>query len=256
MSDEQERQMKNDKMTDRERILTNIAAILAIELEKLQMLPEVRRYMASPHSISHVLCEWDLFNKKPFAKGELVVCRTSTGIQQNPWLISFVHEQGIPHDPHGLCLRAIGTDKLCNYGNESYVRVVGIHEKFLWEGDKQSAATKIHKALRSLLNYGHRFRGIEFDKENTGIAYVYIGEVFGGGLGKQATKPYKLTVSFTKKTTIKAIAKQMKEQGCGTREFEPEDGNTEGPQNPKPITRDGLIQSIEASGIELKDSVK
>lgn len=238
--------------TDRERILINIAALLASELAHLQSRPDVQRYMASPHSLSRIFCEWDLFNKKPFRKGELVVCQSSTGRQQNPWLVSFVEQQGFANEPRGLVLRAIGSRDLCNYGNESFIRINGIAERLLWEGEKHAFSRKLHKALRVLDNYGHRFRGLEFPED--GVATVYIGQVFGG-LGKP-TKPYSVSIAFNKRTSVKGIISQLKAQGFGTREFELDDGTYSGPMEGfATFTRESLIQTLQAEGVELKPEV-
>jgi len=242
-------------VNDRERILVNICAALAHELSNLQSLPEVQRYMANPHSLSRVRCDWSSFNRKPFEKGDLVACFTSYGMQQNPHLVSFV-EGPHPNDSSGLALRAIGTNDICNYGNESFIRISGIPERLLWEGSKHEFAQKLSKAFRNLDDYGHRFRGLEFRED--GIASVFVGEVFGGSLSKTGqTKPYEIKIKFTKRTTIKNIISQMKEQGFGTRKFELDDGTYAGPmQGLASIKRDDLVKSIEAQGIELKAEFK
>ena len=241
-------------MTDRERILMNIASWLACELDNLQILPAVRQYMNDPHSLSHLVMESEpIFDgKKPFRKGELVMCRTSARIQQNPFIISVVEEDGL-NTGRGLLLRALGTSDTSYYGNESFVRIKGIPERFLWEGDKQRFNEKLMKALRKLDTYIHRFRGLKFPED--GVAEVWFGEMFGG-LGKK-TKPYSIRIAYNKKTTIKAIIAELKAQGFGTREFEPDDGTDDSPYgNPQPITRDSLIGGLKAVGIELKSGIE
>jgi hypothetical protein len=238
--------------TDRERILVNICAALAHELSHLQSLPEVQRYMQNPHSLSSVRCSWGYWNKEPFIKGDLVACFTSYARQQNPHLVSFV-EGPHPTDSSGLALRAIGTNDICNYGNESFIRISGIPERLLWEGDRHQFAMKLSRAFAKLDNYGHRFRGLRFRED--GLASVFVGEVFGGW-GK-GTKPYEMQIKFTKRTSIKNIIAQMKEQGFGTREFEPNDGTYSGPmQGLMTVKRDDLVKGLEAQGIELKPEVK
>jgi hypothetical protein len=240
-------------MTDRERILVNIAAMLASELDTLQRLPAVQQYINSPHSLSRVRAEWDLFNRKPTNKGDLVVCQSSVYRQQNPWLISFVEGPHGKGDESGLRLRAIGKKETCDYGNESFIRITGIPERFLWEGDKHAFSVKLSKALRKLNSYGHRFRGLKFKDDKT--ALVYIGEVWGG-LGRK-TKPYCITITFNKRATIKEIVAAMKDGGFGTREFEMDDGTYDGPmQGCATITRSDLIGTLDAAGIELKPEIK
>lgn len=243
------------KDNDRERILCNIAAMLAAEVSHLQTLPAVQQYMTGKHSLTRVLCKREIFDPTPFKKGELAVCWTSTGLQQNPFLISFVEEQGIANDPSGLLLRAIGTDQLSSYGNESFIRVVGIPERLLWEGGKREFSVKLSKAMKKMDCFIHRFRGLTFPSD--GVADVYIGEYHGGILRtKNGSKPYVIHINFDKKTTLKSITAQMEEQGFGKREFEEEDGKDDMPfGNPKAITRADLVGSLNAAGIELKKDV-
>jgi hypothetical protein len=241
---------------DRERILCNIAAQLAYELSKLQSLPVVQEYMRNRHSPVTILCDHEFWNKKPFVKGELVVASGSCLFQQNPFLVGFVEEQGIPDDPNGLLLRAIGTTEMCNYGNESFIRIVGIQEKFLWEGEKRKFSLKVHKAMAKMDCFIHRFRGLTFPSD--GMADVYIGEYHGGILRtKNGSKPYVIHLKYDKKTTLKSIREQMEEQRFGKREFEEVDGKEEDMPfgNPKPITRSDLVGALGAAGIELKKSV-
>jgi hypothetical protein len=254
---------KSDQ-TDRERILVNIAAHLAEELYSLCLfVPQAKEYYTSGRAMSPITVTGGFGSypsQKPFKKGALVVCNTACRIHQDdPFLVSFVEANGIQHDPNGLVLRAIGTDKLCNYGNENFLEITGIPEKFLWEGPQWKFAKKLYKALRhmgrepKIDTYGHRYRGLEFVDDSS--ADVWVGEYFGG-LG-QKTKSYSIRVTFNGKTTINAIVEQLKAGGYGTRKFEPEDGKDEAPfRNPQSITRNDLISTLEASGIKLKDSVK
>lgn len=243
--------MTQDNMTDRERILMNIAAMLAQELCSLQRLPSVREYMNNPHTLSHIrMEEGSFFDRKPYQKGDLVLCQTSVGRQQNPWLISFVEANGCKNDPRGLLLRAIGEAKVCDYGNESFVKITGIPERLLWEGRKQRFAEKLHKALKTLDTYIHRYRGLSFPEE--GQADVTFGEMFGG-LSKPS-KPYTLRVAYTPKTTIKSIVQQLESQGFGTRAFEPADGSYSAFQNPQPITRNTLVAALGAAEIAVKSA--
>jgi len=241
--------MRDRKDSDRERILVNIAALLAQELDSLHRIPAVQEYMRTS-MLHHIQTEWDLMNKAKFNKGDLVVCFTSTGRQQNPYLISFVEAQGSKNDPNGLLLRAIGTQQMCDYGNESFIRITGIHEKFLWEGDKRTFSVKLHKAIAKLDEDWHRFRGLEFSSVE-GLAVVYIGEKYGGI--SERTKPYPIEIKFNKRTTVKNIMEQMKAQGYGTKKFEPMDETYTGPmENLSSFTRESLVRALEGKGIKLK----
>lgn len=233
---------------DRERILVNIAALLASELASLQALPILQDYLKSQHC-SRVRAQWFC---RELRRGDLVVCGTSAALQQNPWIISFVEENGIEGDPGGALLRAIGTDALCNYGNESFTKITGIPERLLWSGEQHKLAVKVSKAFKQLGNYTHRFRGLQFDQNDEHTAYVFVGECFGGLLGDKKTKPYRITIKFGRKTTIKSIISQMEDQGFGKRDFEPDDGSYEGPmQGVASFTKESLTSAIEASGFNL-----
>jgi hypothetical protein len=232
--------------SDRERILTNIAGYLASELASLQALPIVKNYMNGPHSMTRIRADWF---RDDLQKGDLVLCATSIGRQQHPWLVSFV-EADYRRGQEQCLLRAIGTDSTCNYGNESFTRITGIPESLLWEGKKRQFEVKLKKAFRQFDMYIHRFRGLEFPTD--GMAHVFIGEIWGG-LAKK-TKPYCITVTFTPKTTVKAIVSALKDQGLGTREFETDDGAYDGPmQGLTSFTRESLVKSLEADGFQLKD---
>jgi hypothetical protein len=202
-------------MTDRERILTNIAALLAEEVCRLQRIPAVREQLANPRCLGHIRVE-DPYERPAFKKGDLVLCQTSTGLQQNPFLVSFVEADGNKNDPRGLVLRAIGTNQLCDYSNENFCKITGIQGRFLFEGAQREFSVKLHKALRKIGSYNHRFREVSFPED--WVAEVRIGEPFGG-LNKP-TKDYLIRIPFTKRMAIKAIVAQLVEQGYGTREFE------------------------------------
>ena len=233
-----------EPMTDRERILVNIAATLACELSTLQRLPAVREYLSSPHCLSFVRAEENLF-ERPYSTGDLVVCASSARRKQNPWIVSFVEEVGIPNDPRGLCLRAIGRDELCNYGNESFIKITGIPERLMYEGPQQRFVEKLSKALVcNPDSYGHRYRGVKFTDVRTAV--VSIGQVFGG-FGSDRTKPYTITIPFTAKTSIKAISALLLQGGLGTRKFEPED---EPSVNPRPATTT-IIKTLPGANGEI-----
>jgi hypothetical protein len=241
---------------DRERILCNIASHLAYELSKLQSLPIVQDHFRRFPDYPSILCQHEFWNKTPFVKGELAVASGSSMFQQNPFLCAFVEEQGIPNDPHGLLVRAIGTKELCTYGNESFIRITGIDEKFLWEGEKRAFAVKLQKAMKKMDCFIHRFRGLKFASDT--VADVYIGEYHGGILRtKNGSKPYVLHITFNKKTTLKGITSQMEEQGFGKREFEEVDGKEDEMPfgNPQAITREGLVGALGVAGIELRKDV-
>jgi hypothetical protein len=214
---------KQYKQTDRERVLMNIAAMLACELASIQSLPAVQEYIARRNPL--VVADWS--GPETYERGELVVCHTSAGRQENPWVIAEVAERGSKYDPQGVLLRALGTDLTCWYGNESFIRIKGLSGSLLWEGEQKKFEAKVHKAHRNFDEMWHCFRGLEFDRDDPALARLFIGERYGG-LSKR-TKPYVITLKWNKRTTIKSIMAQMTEQGYGTREFEPMDESYDGP---------------------------
>lgn len=236
-------------MTDRERILVNIAASLAHEVEYYQRLHVVQEHERCwPDSARTIRTEWGCLGRPAYRKGDLVVCFTSTGRQQNPWLVSFVEADGCKHDPQGLLLRAIGTNNLCDYSNESFIRITGIPARLLWEGDHYQFSLKLHRALSKLDNYVHVFRGLEFPEPD--LALVYIGERWGGI--KNPTKPYTIEIRISRRMTIKAIVNALEAGGFGTREFELDDGTYQGPmQGLAVITRDDVVQTLRAAGADV-----
>lgn len=236
-------------MTDRERILVNIAAELAHEVEYYQRMLCVRQHERQwSDSARRIRTNWDCIGRPKYEKGDLVVCFTSTGRQQNPWLISFVEADGCKDDPRGLLLRAIGTDKLCDYSNESFIRITGIPARLLWEGDQYQFSVKLNRALRKIDEYMHVFRGLEFPEPNRAV--VYIGQRWGGM--NNPTKPYTIEIPFTKRTSVKAVIEALENNGFGTREFEPDDGNYQGPmQGLTVITRADVVQTLQASGVNI-----
>lgn len=234
-------------MTDRERILVNIAAELAHEVEYYQRMIAVQEHERHwPDSARRIRAEWGMIDRPKYQKGDLVVCFTSTGRQQNPWLISFVEADGCKDDSRGLLLRAIGTDKLCDYSNESFIRIKGIQARLLWEGEQYQFLLKLYRALSKIGNYMHVFRGLEFPEPR--LAVVYIGERWGGM--NKPTKPYTVEFRFTKRTSVKTIITGLEMAGFGAREFEPDDGSYQGPmQGLTTITRTDVVKTLQASGV-------
>lgn len=196
--------------TDRERVLQNIAAMLASELARLSwQLKDQDRNLV-------VTAGWS--DEKIYEAGELVVGQTSVGLQENPWIVAEVVQRGSMYDDKGILLRALGTDKTCWYGNESFIRIKGMPEYLMWEGIQKKLESKVKKAFRKLDEHWHCYRGMWFDKTTPNVAYIVVGERYGGL--SNPTKPYELKIKYNGRTTIKSIMEQMIEQGYGTRKFE------------------------------------
>jgi len=235
-------------ISDRERILMNVCSQLAYELYCMQMSHQCRAYMDNA-SHSHRLKVLGGFSRdQTFKKGDVVMCMTSVWRQENPWLVSFVESVGIPNEPLGLVLRAFGTNQLCNYGNESFGKIVNLPENLMWEGPKRKFADKLSQTLRKMDTYIHRFRMVTFPAE--GKADVMFGECFGG-IGKK-TMPYTIQLNYTPKTTLKEIKSQLLEKGFGTRKFEEVKPGESSFPNPQAITRESLVSHLASEGIAVK----
>jgi hypothetical protein len=116
--------------------------------------------------------------------GDLVVCNTS-GLHD--WTIGFVHE--IKNDPQWgltLVLREIGSNRLCNVGNESFFVIKGLSENELWEGQKYKFAKQISKVFCQYGDGDRLFSRIEFIDDE--FANVYIRAYFGGTQGSGAER--------------------------------------------------------------------
>lgn len=144
-------------------------------------------------------------------KGDLVVSTTS-GI--HPWTVGFAASD-YDRNTGTLKVQEIGSSRICNISNESFMRISGIRPELLRLYDQNEFELKVKKAYKKLKTYWHRYRGVEFDGDSARIA---IDEAFGGM--DIDTKPYFITLPWSTKTTIKAIAQAMREQGYGEREFE------------------------------------
>lgn len=144
--------------------------------------------------------------------GDLVIAGTSW--QPHRFSVGFVVEvTGYA----SILIREIGTNELCNYGNESFTKVVGLGEE-TFEKNEYQFKLKVLKAFRRLDGYWHLYGGLNF--ANKGHATLLVRERFGGFTRNQESIPYEIKLMWNKCTTIKEIARQMSEQGYGKRKFE------------------------------------
>jgi len=105
-------------MTDRERILLNIASMLAQEVATLQRLPAVQQYMASQYSLSHIAIEEPGFERPKYNKGDLVLCQSSVGRNENPFVLAFVEANGTT-ETSGLPGSPASQNACCGRGKSS-----------------------------------------------------------------------------------------------------------------------------------------
>ena len=132
--------------------------------------------------------------RRPLERGDLVIA--STSFRPNDYLVGFVHE---PPDKYGtVVIREIGTQRLCNYGNESFMRIdkdlLGYE---LYEGVQYQTVRKVEKAFAAAdHSYTVRFGGLEFDGN---ICKVKARKVFSDEIIFCFDFPY------NQKTSIKSI---------------------------------------------------
>lgn len=78
----------------------------------------------------------------------------------------------------GAMIREIGTDRLCEYVNETFFPIVGLRKADVLEGEQQAMLVKVLKAFRDGDSDVYRFGGIEFKEPR--VAKVWIREKHGG----------------------------------------------------------------------------
>lgn len=138
-------------MTDKERILTLLVKRI------------YQRALYSPDAIRH----WReiqpglLDERKKLKAGDLVVA--STSIEPNDFMVGYIHTP--PNHEGTAMIREIGSDRLCEYGNESFMLIDKdlLGEEIL-EGTQYITRQKVRKAFaRAEHSYTLRYAGVEFD---------------------------------------------------------------------------------------------
>jgi hypothetical protein len=191
-------------MTDKERILIKIIKNLySTFISKMHVTG-----WGSANYEDHVhFAPWDKENIK---KGALVLCYTS-GVHD--------YSIGILKEKIGYSralIREIGTNRICDIDNESFIPIKNMQEIELLEKDKYIIYCKILKAFNRGDEYWYRFGGVKFCGKN--IVEIIIRERFGGLLNP--SKPFNFKMKYNKKTTIKSILENMYDNGYGKRDFE------------------------------------
>lgn len=97
--------------------------------------------------------------QNPLQPGDLVTA--STTIIPNEWMVGYVHEV----KPDRVVIREIGSDRLCDYYNESFYRIdkelLGYD---ILEGVQYQTFRKVEQAFgETTFSYSFRFKGISFD---------------------------------------------------------------------------------------------
>jgi hypothetical protein len=205
-----------DILSDRERILMRIIE----QLSSTQLMRSRNRSWSSVDyadtSGGHYVhfAYWD--DPKP---GDLVLAKTGP---LSPWKIGFYVEP-LSGDFGGAVIREIGSERLCNYTNESFVPIVGLSTIDLLESEQRQFYYKVLKAFHRGDEYLYRFGGIRF-KDN--VATVTIRERWGG-LGADSV-PFTVDIEMRKRMAIKAILAKLREGGYGTKSFRPVEAINQG----------------------------
>ncbi len=142
--------------------------------------------------------------------GDLVICSTSGMFNQHPWVVGWVVSI---QDQNAMTLRELGSDRLCNIGNDSFYVVRGVPKDMLLEGAEREFCRKVVKAFVRGDEYTYRYGGVDIEGRQ---ATIWIREVFGGG----KSKPFVCTLTWNKRTSIKSILAEMRAAGYGSRNFE------------------------------------
>ena len=95
-----------------------------------------------------------LSGKNPLQPGDLVTAFTT--ISPNEWMVGFVHE--VKAKAGIVVIREIGSDRLCNYSNETFMRIdKNILGYEILEGVQYQIYKKVKQAFTDA-NYAYTFR--------------------------------------------------------------------------------------------------
>lgn len=164
-------------MTDKERILTAIVTTI---------LP------AMPYSNDRI-DESTLLYPEKLQKGDLVLARTS--FEPNDFSVGFVSSV----ETNYVVIREIGSNRLCNYYNEGFVKINKAPLGYqILEGMQYQIYEKVEKAFHKYILSNVFFKSIVFSESDCTV---------------QARKPFKdetyftVTFPYSSRTTIKQIGK-------------------------------------------------
>lgn len=145
--------------------------------------------------------------------GDLVLAKTG---HVSEWKIGWYVEKR--HGSFGgAVIREIGSERLCNYDNESFVPIYGLDPITLLEGDKREFYVKVMRSFAKGGEYVYRFGGLRYEGPE---AVITIREVFGG-MG-QPSQQFDVRIVWNKRLSVKKILAAMRAGGYGTKSFRPE----------------------------------
>lgn len=167
-------------MTDKERILS---AVVAAIIPCIMFATEEEQKEVVKHC---------LFNPHELKQGDLVFAFTT--IFSNDFSVGFVHEV----KENCVVIRKIGSEKLCNYYNESFCKINKERLGYeVLEGMQYKTYQKVLKAFE-YTNYCTRFKGISFDEDKCTVQArtMFEDDLF-----------FEVSFAFEKKTTVAEIGK-------------------------------------------------
>lgn len=178
-------------MTDKERILLWL----------------VNRLYANTLYASEKIIKWRemqpsiLSHDSPLQVGDLVTTQTTR--KTNDFIVGYVKE--IQTDC--VVIREIGSKRLCNYYNESFMRIdKSLLGNEILEGTQYLTYQKALKAFsNSDYSYSYRFKSISFDND---ICTVEARKVFSNDA------VFSIKFKHNSKTTIKSITALINAQGA------------------------------------------
>jgi hypothetical protein len=199
-------------LNDRERILMLIIERLYFMQNELTLRARLHGDGLAAVLKNHVFFgSSSSFSGGPLQIGTLVMGMTG---HVGDFKIGYIHEV---IDTHHCVIREIGSDRICDYSNESFIPIIGMSPMLLWEREQYAFSIKVQKAFRNLDAYMYRYGGIDFDGSS---ATIWVREAFGGFSRTSESIPFSVVMSYGKRTTIKAIEHALLDGGYGTRAFE------------------------------------
>jgi hypothetical protein len=229
--------------------------------KRIQGLEDKARILTSIISgmkFGEIKFEGGFLDRKALEPGTLVLCITNS---RHPWGISEYVGKHDENEGYHL-LRELGSNRICEMGNECFATIVGLRPEEAWDRDRYHRSQMVREAF-SRFNHGHEnnptmangrypdgwqhlWGGTDFVDDAT--AKVYVRERWGG-IGTpqgQVQVPYELTITFGKSTKVEDVQKQMVAQGYGARTWTTAPG-----KDPRRITKadvENAVQKAAATG--------
>lgn len=200
-------------MTDKERILTAIIQRMSMAVAGSSKLIYFGSDIVAPDDENRFrIHRQPLFSESVnhLTPGDLVIAETSP--RPSEFSVGFVHQV---IDSSRILIREIGSNRICDYGNETFSKIVNLGEE-IFEKDQYRLRVKVFKAFRRIDHFWHYYGGLSFGEK--GKALLTVREKFGGM--RQKSIPYTIELTWHKRTPIKEVVRQMLEQGFGKREFD------------------------------------